>query len=70
MDANKTISLTVLSALDLTMAASPRNLEDELLERRPRLISVRAVKRLEPLTSAAKPARPFDEELALADATY
>lgn len=48
---------TVFSSLDL--ASMRRNRDDE---RRPRLVSALAAERLELLTRAAKPARPFDEE--------
>jgi hypothetical protein len=49
----------------LALAPPPRDLEDELLERRPLLVSVRAAERFALLTRAAKPARPFEEEPAL-----
>jgi len=66
--------LTVFSSLALAERAFPRGIEDELPERRPRLVSARAAERLALLTRAAKPARPFDEEpdlaLTLANATF
>ena len=50
-------------ALDLTTArAPPRDFEEKLLERRPRVVSAPAAKMFALLIKAVKPARPFDEE--------
>ena len=54
--------LTIFSVLDLTPTV-PRDLE--LLKRRPRFVSACAAETFALLTRAAKPAKPFNEELEM-----